>query len=65
MDGPLLEARIFGNLLEKSAFLASKLGNGPLIELLRYVYCKSVRNYMFLLYFMYLDNLKTLGHRDS
>ena len=32
MGGPLLEARFLGNLLEKSAFLASKLGNGPLLE---------------------------------
>ena len=43
MGGPLLEAGFLGNLLEKSAFLASKLGNGsllehgPLIEILRYV----------------------------
>ena len=49
MGEPLLEARILGNLLEKSAFLASKLGNwpllehgpvieGPVIEILRYIY---------------------------
>ena len=32
VGGPLIETQFFGNLHEKSAFLASKLGNGPLLE---------------------------------
>ena len=40
-----IRGSIFLNLLEKSAFLASKLGNGPLlehgpvIEILQYILC--------------------------